>query len=364
MNESFSTPPRKNGRGSLLGGFGRGTNQEPDETPAAGGPSPSASVEKAAGARMRGGRFRKNRGEEKEDEEDEACNEGTTLGLLQHDGVSFSPNMLNATEVSTDLSADEAQKKPLVASDTQNDGKLSGALKFGDSSAQTNGAKTGASNGSPQGNRSPQNVSSSDEQTRLDRTASQETARENKELFMHTPHFITALTDLADDLIPAALEDRNMLLRKGLAGVQARFLPSDVLYLPVCNPYHRVKKIHIDESFCFSTKERVPCLLVVEVVDYAFPQNLTGSRRRKKRRRRKRVRTMGEPQKFTMRLPFSEKQLQLQITKTVQVTEDTSGDGDGGYYHEDSDSEEFDADGDVWGDEDDQPGEEGRQSVP
>jgi hypothetical protein len=35
--------------------------------------------------------------------------------------------------------------------------------------------------------------------------------------------------------------------------------------------YYRIWKIHPEESFAFSTKERVPILLCLEVVDYGTP---------------------------------------------------------------------------------------------
>jgi hypothetical protein len=275
-------------------------------------------------------------------EKDEEGDESAGIGLLQNDRIQneYSPSMLLTTEVLTDEFMENSQQ-PLVG---KNSTEISEENGTGESklanvtNGSTNGLNgNGVGDGVGNGVATPKNqdskidspstgVSSSDEQSKLDRTQRiEETARENKELFMHTPRFVTALTDLADELIPAPVENRNVLLRKGLAGIQARFLPSEVLYLPVCNMYHRVKGIHIEESFCFSTKERVPCLLVVEVVDYACPQNLINARRRQKRRKRKRVRTTGEPQKFTMKLPFSEKQLQVQITKTVQVGEEDDG---------------------------------------
>lgn len=80
-------------------------------------------------------------------------------------------------------------------------------------------------------------------------------------------------------------------LRAWLSDLQAQYLPSNSLYLPVGNCYHRVKRIHVQESFTFSTRvrsislahrptaysllwhsqERVPYLLCAEVVDYTSP---------------------------------------------------------------------------------------------
>jgi hypothetical protein len=66
-------------------------------------------------------------------------------------------------------------------------------------------------------------------------------------------------------------EERKDELRKRLAVLQDEMLskPSSCLYIPLGNVYHRVHKIHVEESFPFSTKERVPYLVCFEVVDYA-----------------------------------------------------------------------------------------------
>lgn len=88
-------------------------------------------------------------------------------------------------------------------------------------------------------------------------------------LYKQTPDFVSALTDLADRLISTPLAQRVTELRAGLSEIQEKVLPSDVLYLPIGNSHHRVKAIHVDECFTFSTKERVPCFLVVEVLDYS-----------------------------------------------------------------------------------------------
>jgi hypothetical protein len=61
-------------------------------------------------------------------------------------------------------------------------------------------------------------------------------------------------------------------LRVWLQDLEDQYLPSNSLYLPVGNSYHRLKHIHVDESFTFSTRERVPFLLCAEVVDYPSPQ--------------------------------------------------------------------------------------------
>ncbi|RLN52649.1 hypothetical protein BBJ29_004674 [Phytophthora kernoviae] len=80
-------------------------------------------------------------------------------------------------------------------------------------------------------------------------------------LFKQTPKFVEALTDLAEQLIPTPRPRRNSNLRKGLSEIHEKMLPSNVIYLPIGNSCHRVKGIHVDECFTFSTKERVPYFL-------------------------------------------------------------------------------------------------------
>lgn len=46
-------------------------------------------------------------------------------------------------------------------------------------------------------------------------------------------------------------------LRQWLRDIEAQYLPSNSLYLPVGDPYHRLKRIHVDESFTFSTRVRL-----------------------------------------------------------------------------------------------------------
>ncbi|KDO35761.1 hypothetical protein SPRG_18902 [Saprolegnia parasitica CBS 223.65] len=127
--------------------------------------------------------------------------------------------------------------------------------------------------------------------------------REQLHLYLGTPQFVKALTDLADRLIPLPLADRKANLRQGLAEIEAALLPSSVVYLPIGDTFHRVKRILTDESFAFSTKERVPYLMCVEVVDYAAPR----AKPRKRSRRRKSSRSGADGFRYTMNLPFNKR---------------------------------------------------------
>ena len=92
------------------------------------------------------------------------------------------------------------------------------------------------------------------------------------DVFGVLPSFINSLINLAQDLMIVPRDKRNTSLRSGLDDLSFRYLPSNLIYMPVGNPYHRVWKIHSEESFSFSTKERVPCLVCLEVVDYMRPK--------------------------------------------------------------------------------------------
>ncbi|RHY58929.1 hypothetical protein DYB34_000881 [Aphanomyces astaci] len=88
--------------------------------------------------------------------------------------------------------------------------------------------------------------------------------------FTWNHRFVSELVALSSNLrlIPRDRDQRNMHLRQVLAELQTTFLPSLSLFVPVGNPFHRIKKIHLNESFTFSTRERVPYLLCLEVVDF------------------------------------------------------------------------------------------------
>ncbi|GBG34892.1 Phosphatidylinositol 4-kinase [Hondaea fermentalgiana] len=57
------------------------------------------------------------------------------------------------------------------------------------------------------------------------------------------------------------------MLRATLRALQAEYLPSDVMYLPIGKRPSRVVGIVADDSFCFKTNTRVPYLVCLEVVD-------------------------------------------------------------------------------------------------
>jgi phosphatidylinositol 4-kinase len=88
--------------------------------------------------------------------------------------------------------------------------------------------------------------------------------------FDKTPQFLDALINLADGLFHIPPKDRRAELRRQLCALECELLPSNAVYVPIGNMHHRVWRIVADESVCIGTKERVPCIVCLEVVDYPF----------------------------------------------------------------------------------------------
>jgi hypothetical protein len=53
--------------------------------------------------------------------------------------------------------------------------------------------------------------------------------------------------------------------------LEVEFLPSNTIYMPVTKTHHRTWRIVADESIAISTKERVPCIVTLEVIDVFIP---------------------------------------------------------------------------------------------
>jgi hypothetical protein len=89
------------------------------------------------------------------------------------------------------------------------------------------------------------------------------------EQFDKTPMFLDALVYLANSLFDVPREDRRQRMREQLMALECELLPCNATYIPIKNVYHRVWRIVADESIPIHTKERVPCIICMEVVDYA-----------------------------------------------------------------------------------------------
>ena len=96
--------------------------------------------------------------------------------------------------------------------------------------------------------------------------------------FLQTPNFLDALLNLADSLFLLPRENRTRELRRQLERIEVEFLPSNVIYVPVTKTHHRTWRIVADESIAISTKERVPCIVALEVIDYSPPNGAVRNR--------------------------------------------------------------------------------------
>lgn len=96
--------------------------------------------------------------------------------------------------------------------------------------------------------------------------------------FSQTPNFLDALLNLADSLFLLPRENRTQELRRQLQRIEVEFLPSNVIYVPVTKTHHRTWRIVADESIAISTKERVPCIVTLEVIDYTNGSGATRNR--------------------------------------------------------------------------------------
>lgn len=94
------------------------------------------------------------------------------------------------------------------------------------------------------------------------------------DFFDRTPRFLDALIFLAENLFLTPREERRDSLRQQLQALECELLPSNSIYLPIGSTHHRVWRIVADESIPISTKERVPCIVALEVIDHRdqFPE--------------------------------------------------------------------------------------------
>ncbi|CAN0391215.1 unnamed protein product, partial [Ectocarpus fasciculatus] len=104
--------------------------------------------------------------------------------------------------------------------------------------------------------------------------------------FGETVEFVDELVKISTELAGLGKERRTEELKSRLREVQARFLPSRAIYLPLNRRRHRVYRIAVEESFSFSTKDRAPYLVTLEVLvsrqqqQQQRPPPLSGAERR------------------------------------------------------------------------------------
>ena len=95
-----------------------------------------------------------------------------------------------------------------------------------------------------------------------------ESGEEIQSYFLRTPDFLDSLMAIADDLISQPRTNRTPELRKRLSALEADMLPSSSIYVPFNGSFHHVCGIVTSESFAISTKERVPCIVYLEVINH------------------------------------------------------------------------------------------------
>lgn len=86
--------------------------------------------------------------------------------------------------------------------------------------------------------------------------------------FDSTPVFLDALLTIAEDLFRVPREERTYEFHRHLQLLEVQALPSNAIYIPLQDVNHRVWRIVSDESIAISTKERVPCIVCLEVVEF------------------------------------------------------------------------------------------------
>ncbi|CAM9982152.1 unnamed protein product, partial [Ectocarpus fasciculatus] len=114
-------------------------------------------------------------------------------------------------------------------------------------------------------------------------------------LYRQTLDFLARLGDIASSLTPLSKAERTPVLKQQLAEVGETFLGAGaaagkgfgdggnggerLVYVPVGDRHHRIVAVHPSESFAFSTRERAPCFVCLEVVGAKEPG--PGRRRRR-----------------------------------------------------------------------------------
>lgn len=94
-------------------------------------------------------------------------------------------------------------------------------------------------------------------------------------LYRQTLEFLSRLAEMASSLTPLSKAERTPRLKEQLAIVGKNILGAaagasgggaPLVYVPLGDRHHRVVAVHPSESFAFSTRERAPCFVCLEVV--------------------------------------------------------------------------------------------------
>lgn len=94
----------------------------------------------------------------------------------------------------------------------------------------------------------------------------------DKSCFDATPVFLDALLKLAENIFSVPRDNRTTEFRRQLQLLEVQALPNNAIYAPLQDTNHRVWRIVPDESIAISTKERVPCIICLEVIEYPMDE--------------------------------------------------------------------------------------------
>jgi phosphatidylinositol 4-kinase B len=98
------------------------------------------------------------------------------------------------------------------------------------------------------------------------------------ECFDKTPRLLDSFVYMAESLFRLPRDQRREEMKRQLSLLECTLLPSNALYLPFQNSFHRVWRIVANECVVISTKERCPCILYLEIVDYIPKRRKTRGR--------------------------------------------------------------------------------------
>lgn len=89
-----------------------------------------------------------------------------------------------------------------------------------------------------------------------------------REMYLCQIRFWEALVKISKEIVAVPTKLRRMALSNALERVIEEYLPSAIIHVPFNNSNHRIFNIQVEECFAFSTKDRAPLLICLEVVHF------------------------------------------------------------------------------------------------
>jgi hypothetical protein len=93
-----------------------------------------------------------------------------------------------------------------------------------------------------------------------------------RDVYLNQIRFWEELVNVSKQIILVPTKLRRVALSHALQRIVEEFLPSAIIHVPFNNSNHRVYNIQIEECFAFSTKDRAPLLICLEVVHFDVKQ--------------------------------------------------------------------------------------------